>query len=118
MSFDKILKKGDTENLGNTFSIITLLVSIVSGVSAFCAIFAFMKNQKKETQTEGAEQAWLRSDLDYLRRSIDNVALDLKDIQRQQSATKESLIREDERINNMEEKIHEIDNRIHALEQK
>ena len=104
--------------MGNTISIITLLVSIVSGVSAFCAILAFMKNRKKETQTEGAEQAWLRSDLDYRRRSIDNVALDLKDIQRQQSVTKESLIRADERINNMDEKIHEMDKRIHTLEQK
>ena len=56
--------------------------------------------------------------VDYLRRSIDNVALDLKDIQRQQSVTKESLIRADERINNIDEKIHEMDNRIHVLEQK
>ena len=104
--------------MGSTFSIITFVVSIVSGVSAFCAILAFMRNKKNEVKDEGKEDAWLRSDLDYLRRAMDNVALDLKDLRRQQTATNESFIRLDERLHATDDKLHEIDVRVQKLESK
>ena len=104
--------------MGSTFSIITFVVSIVSGVSAFCAILAFMRNKKNEVKDEGKEDAWLRSDLDYLRRAMDNVALDLKDLRRQQTATNESFIRLDERLHATDDKLHEMDVRVQKLESK
>ena len=110
--------KGDNNRVGSTFSIITFVVSIVSGVSAFCAILAFMRNKKNEVKDEGKEDAWLRSDLDYLRRAMDNVALDLKDLRRQQTATNESFIRLDERLHATDDKLHEIDVRVQKLESK
>lgn len=110
--------KGDNNRVGSTFSIITFIVSIVSGVSAFCAILAFMRNKRNEVKDEGKEDAWLRSDLDYLRRSMDNVALDLKDLRRQQTSTNESFIRLDERLHATDDKLHEIDVRVQKLESK
>lgn len=102
----------------NTFSIITFIVSIVSGLSAFCAILAFMRNRKNEAKHEGKEDAWIHSDLDYLKRSVDSVALDLKDLRRQQTATNESFIRLDERLHAIDDKVHDIDTRVQKLEQK
>ena len=110
--------KGDNNRVGSTFSIITFVVSIVSGVSAFCAILACMRNKKNEVKDEGKEDAWLRSDLDYLRRAMDNVALDLKDLRRQQTATNESFIRLDERLHATDDRLHEIDVRVQKLESK
>lgn len=104
--------------MGNTFSIITFIVSIVSGVSAFCAILAFIRNKRNEVKDEGKEDAWLRSDLDYLRRSMDNVALDLKDLRRQQIATNESFARLDERLHAIDDKVRDMDVRVQKLESK
>lgn len=110
--------KGDNNRVGNIFSIITFIVSIVSGVSAFCAILAFMRNKRNEVKDEGKEDAWLRSDLDYLRRSMDNVALDLKDLRRQQIATNESFARLDERLHAIDDKVRDMDVRVQKLESK
>ena len=104
--------------MGNTISIITLLVSIVSGVSAFCAILAFMKNKRKDVKEEGKEYAQQKIDNEYIRQTLNTVALDVKDLRRQMTTTSESYIRLDEHTRGIDDKLRELEKRVLKLETK
>ena len=54
----------------------------LSCVMAIIAIITLANNSKKDTQKEAEERAAMRSDMKYIRSSVDEIRLDNKSIQK------------------------------------
>ena len=55
---------------------------VLSCVMAIIAIITLANNNKKDTQKEAEERAAMRSDMKYIRTSVDEIRLDNKSIQK------------------------------------
>lgn len=54
----------------------------LSSIMAIIAIITLAKGNKKDTEKEAEERAALRSDMKYIRTSVDEIRLDNKSIQK------------------------------------
>ena len=102
----------------NVVSVVSLAVSILTGLSAFFAIMTYMKNKRKDVKEEGKEYAQQKIDNEYIRQTLNTVALDVKDLRRQMTTTSESYIRLDEHTRGIDDKLHELEKRVLKLETK
>lgn len=55
---------------------------VLSCIMAIIAIITLANNSKKDTQKEAEERAAMRSDMKYIRSSVDEIRLDNKSIQK------------------------------------
>jgi peptidoglycan hydrolase CwlO-like protein len=60
----------------------TWIPIVLSCVMAIIAIITLANNNKKDTQKEAEERAAMRSDMKYIRTSVDEIRLDNKSIQK------------------------------------
>lgn len=102
----------------NVVSVVALAVSILTGLSAFFAIMTYMKNKRKDVKEEGKEYAQQKIDNEYIRQTLNTVALDVKDLRRQMTTTNESYVRLDEHTRGIDDKLHELEKRVLKLETK
>ena len=102
----------------NVVSVVALAVSILTGLSAFFAIMAYMKNKRKDVKEEGKEYAQQKIDNEYIRQTLNTVALDVKDLRRQMTTTSESYVRLDEHTRGIDDKLRELEKRVLKLETK
>lgn len=102
----------------NVVSVVALAVSILTGLSAFFAIMTYMKNKRKDVKEEGKEYAQQKIDNEYIRQTLNTVALDVKDLRRQMTTTSESYVRLDEHTRGIDDKLHELEKRVLKLETK
>ena len=102
----------------NVVSVVALVVSILTGLSAFFAIMTYMKNKIKDVKEEGKEYAQQKIDNEYIRQTLNTVALDVKDLRRQMTTTSESYIRLDEHTRGIDDKLRELEKRVLKLETK
>ena len=102
----------------NVVSVVALAVSILTGLSAFFAIMTYMKNKRKDVKEEGKEYAQQKIDNEYIRQTLNTVALDVKDLRRQMTTTNESYVRHDEHTRGIDDKLREIEKRVLKLETK
>ena len=102
----------------NVVSVVALAVSILTGLSAFFAIMTYMKNKRKDVKEEGKEYAQQKIDNEYIRQTLNTVALDVKDLRRQMTTTNESYVRLDEDTRGSDDKLHELEKRVLKLETK
>lgn len=102
----------------NVVSVVALAVSILTGLSAFFAIMTYMKNKRKDVKEEGKEYAQQKIDNEYIRQTLNTVALDVKDLRRQMITTNESYVRLEEHTRGIDDKLRELDKRVLKLETK
>lgn len=102
----------------NVVSVVALAVSILTGLSAFFAIMTYMKNKRKDVKEEGKEYAQQKIDNEYIRQTLNTVALDVKDLRRQMTTTNESYVRLDEHTRGIDDKLRELEKRVLKLETK
>ena len=102
----------------NVVSVVALVVSILTGLSAFFSIMTYMKNKRKDVKEEGKEYAQQKIDNEYIRQTLNTVALDVKDLRRQMTTTSESYVRLDEHTRGIDDKLRELEKRVLKLETK
>ena len=102
----------------NVVSVVALVVSILTGLSAFFFFFLYMKNKRKDVKEEGKEYTQQKLDNEYIRQTLNTVALDVKDLRRQMTTTSESYIRLDEHTRGIDDKLRELEKRVLKLETK
>ena len=102
----------------NVVSVVALAVSILTGLSAFFLFLSYMKNKRKDVIEEGKEYAQQKIDNEYIRQTLNTVALDVKDLRRQMTTTSESYVRLDEHTRGIDDKLRELEKRVLKLETK
>ena len=102
----------------NVVSVVALVVSILTGLSAFFAIITYMKNKRKDVKEEVKEYAQQKIDNEYIRQTLNTVALDVKDLRRQMTTTNESYVRLDEHTRGIDDKLQKKKKRVLKLETK
>ena len=102
----------------NVVSVVALVVSILTGLSAVFGIITDMKNKRKDVKEEGKEYAQQKIDNEYIRQTLNTVALDVKDLRRQMTTTNESYVRLDEHTRGIDDKLRELEKRVLKLETK
>lgn len=88
------------------FDITDLLLGLVS---VLLAVSTFYNNRKKDTKTEGAQEATLKSDLRYIKELLQDVRGEMKELTK-------SIDKHSERITKCEERLEYAFCRIELLE--
>lgn len=87
--------------------------SVLAAIAAAVAIVTFFINRGKAKYDEGADSGTMKGDIKYIRNSFDDLRLEVKEINRNQTALNERVARVEEsaksahkRIDTLEEKIN------------
>lgn len=88
------------------FDLTDLLLGVLS---AFLGWSTFVNNRKKDTKNEGAQEATLHSDLQYIKELLQDVRSDMKDITKAVDIHSEKIVK-------MEEQLRSVFRRIERLE--
>lgn len=99
-----------------SIEIIALVISIIGAVSAICAIVAFFINRGKDKYERGDADGSMRGDIKYMRNSVDDMRLDVKEVARKQDALGERLIRVEENTKSAHKRIDTLEKEIHRTE--
>lgn len=96
--------------------IITIAVSIISGLVGMTALITFVANSKQKTKAEGVKEANLKRDLDDIKRDVKDNLQETKDITRK-------LENQNDRLTKLEQIVKDTDlstlpSRITKVEQK
>lgn len=93
--------------------ITSIIISVISCLSACVAIIAFVQNNKKDINKTASRTAetttLLRSDLLYVKNGLDEMRVDLREIIRAQSELKERVIRFEERFTSLEQRVDKLE---------
>lgn len=85
--------------------------AMLAVLSAFIAVSTFLSNRKKDTKSEGAQQASLQADLKYIKELLQDVRSDIKDLTK-------SIDIHSEKIAKCEEQLQSLTGRVKRLEKQ
>lgn len=94
-----------TVDLGIAIGVIGTIIGAVLGMAGY------LRGAKKDTKQESKEDGALKSDVDYIKRRVDDVLLE-------QRNTNKTLSEHAERITRTEESLKSLHKRLDALEAK
>lgn len=87
---------------------IELIALIISSCSGLAAILSFVLARRKDGYSDGDKDGGLKSDMSYIRKGIDEMRLDLKELNRKQDDMNTRLTRVEESAKQAHKRIDEI----------
>ncbi len=94
----------------------TLICSLIAACAGLTAIATFLFTRQKAATEKTEARVALEKDLKYLRESLDDTRLEVKELLRQSTAQNERLSKDDIRITQLESRINQIEKRLNILE--
>ena len=91
------------------FDLTDLLLAVLS---AFLAVSTFLNNRKKDTRSEGAQQASLKADLTYIKEMLHDVRTDMKEMTKSSDAHTEKIAKLEEQLRSVFIRIERLENQI------
>lgn len=84
---------------------------IIAVIGCLVGLFTYLRNKDKDSTNNGSVQATLKTDIEYIKDTLDNIRLDNREFSRQ-------IGEHNNRIITLEEKIKVANDRIEKLEDK
>lgn len=84
---------------------------IITVIGCLVGLFTYLRTKDKDSRDNGSVQATLKTDIEYIKDTLDNIRLDNREFSRQ-------IGEHNNRIVSLEEKIKVANNRIDKLEDK
>lgn len=91
---------------------LSLIFSGAAAISAICAIITFLATRKDRVEDSAENAANMKNDLKYVRDSVDNIRLDIKDMLRKQNEMSERLAKDDLRLKELDRRVTNIERRL------
>lgn len=96
----------------NTSEFVAIVSTLLACGSAISAILTFANSRKKVDLEHAQTQTWLRDQLQYVRDSIDDIKVDVKEFTTKQNSMNDQVTRIDERINSLEMRLSVVEKKI------
>lgn len=94
----------------NTVSIILAVMgAFMTLISVTVAIFTFYFNRKKESGDDGAFKGSLKTDIEYIKKGVDELKADNKDIKDEVDDLKERIVRVEDSTKSAHKRLDAID---------
>lgn len=91
---------------------ISLIFSGIAAIAAICAIITFLATRRDRIEDTAESTVTMKNDIKYMRDSIDNVQLNVKDILRKQTEMSERLAKDDLRLKELDRRVTNIERRL------
>lgn len=94
----------------NTLSVLlAVLGAFMTLISVTVAIFTFYFNRKKESGDDGAFKGSLKTDIEYIKKGVDELKSDNKDIKEEVDDLKERIVRVEDSTKSAHHRLDTID---------
>ncbi len=96
--------------------IFSVICSCMAAVAALVAIITFGISRGKSKYDEGADSGTLKGDIKYIRNSFDDLRLEVKEINRNQTALNERVARVEESAKSAHKRIDTLEKELNHTE--
>lgn len=91
---------------------VSLIFSGIAAIAAICAIITFLATRRDRIEDTAESTVTMKNDIKYMRDSIDDVQLNVKDILRKQTEMSERLAKDDLRLKELDRRVTIIERRL------
>lgn len=74
-------------------------------IATICAIIAFYLARKNDTYQKGGDETSFRLEIEYIKRAVDDIRVDIRGYERKQNEMSEKVIRYEEMLKSHEKRI-------------
>ena len=91
---------------------ISLIFSGIAAIAAICAIITFLATRRDRIEDTAESTVTMKNDIKYMRDSMDDIQLNVKDILRKQTEMSERLAKDDLRLKELDRRVTNIERRL------
>lgn len=91
---------------------VSMIFSGIAAIAAICAIITFLATRRDRIENTAESTVTMKNDIKYMRDSVDDIQLNVKDILRKQTEMSERLAKDDLRLKELDRRVTNIERRL------